>query len=609
MAIIVSDDHPFSGKKPATKEIAEWLFGVISNTSGLKVHELADKIAKDVAKDAIGVTCDSIKRAFARLKLKKGVTTDARELLCPLDSLKLASVILAFSYKNSPLTLRQVCSFAQRIANFDKQPSLGWASTYVRKMGFDVRQLQWITPSRRSAGKLEIVEAWISELQNAITAGVFPYDADFVYNVDEIKLVRVTPTSQTHYVTSTLTNGSVAGGRGINNASYVPIFAVSKDPKKPPLNYEALIVAGCPVDPVDPANSDIEAQFDCDLKYIGTRQRGIKPRIFSSPTGCMNKEKFAEIMKDFVRFRTHNGLGGRNCVVFCDNLSAHCGPEIVEELLGEGVFLIFLPENTTHAIQPLDGAPFRNLRIKVNLGAENNCWEALLVDAPEADRVIAMSRIQAAFGLKERITQKDIDAAFMERGLYPLDPDRIVKRVTGFIGNHRKRDAGAMSLYLYDYSAEVLHETAVMIAKKIAAAQPTYLGGSGQKNVLMKQDPDTKQYFPYGVVDHHRAKQEELKKREAQRTKQENQRKRKREIKEAEADAKAVLRELRTCKGQHCDRFNRTAGADGWHACKCEAYVICRTCWSIEKVRADFDAHASACRIKKLRTTRTSNRC
>ena len=104
------------------------MFGVISNTSGLKVHELADKIAKDVAKDAIGVTCDSIKRAFARLKLKKGVTTDARELLCPLDSLKLASVILAFSYKNSPLTLRQVCSFAQRIANFDKQPSLGWAS-------------------------------------------------------------------------------------------------------------------------------------------------------------------------------------------------------------------------------------------------------------------------------------------------------------------------------------------------------------------------------------------------------------------------------------------------------------------------------------------------
>lgn len=112
----------------------------------------------------------------------------------------------------------------------------------------------------------------------------------------------------------------------------------------------------------------------CDLVCKGTGKR-IKDAekelwdedvdVFWQSKAWVDKVVMLEIAKKFVRRKIAKHGEDVWVILFCDNLSAHCDPD-VRKIFGDNkVFLCFYPPNMTNFIQPIDAGLARSVRIAV----------------------------------------------------------------------------------------------------------------------------------------------------------------------------------------------------------------------------------------------------
>ena len=111
-------------------------------------------------------------------------------------------------------------------------------------------------------------------------------------------------------------------------------------------------------------------------------------------------------------------------------MGVHCQPDIIERALGKGVYLFFLPRNTSHITQLLDEAPSGVFQRLVATGAQQGVIDGMLGDEGARNALL-----EAAYAAGSRAFLPNIIiGAFCRCGLWPFDPERMLSQVADALG-------------------------------------------------------------------------------------------------------------------------------------------------------------------------------
>ncbi|KAK7449346.1 hypothetical protein BaRGS_00040031 [Batillaria attramentaria] len=129
--------------------------------------------------------------------------------------------------------------------------------------------------------------------------------------------------------------------------------------------------------------------------------------------------------------RTKSG----RCVLIGDNLSSHFCPEIIKECKENNIVFCCLPPSSMHLCQPLDVAFFRPMKIK---------WRSILTEykASKGKRAQTIPKRRFPGLLKRLLTtlednvQSNLQSGFRKTGIYPFDPEPVLRRLPGQTDEH-----------------------------------------------------------------------------------------------------------------------------------------------------------------------------
>ena len=78
--------------------------------------------------------------------------------------------------------------------------------------------------------------------------------------------------------------------------------------------------------------------------------------------GFMNKTLFALCLHELVQLADVQRRGDLPLLIFADRPACLDSAELIVDLFKQNVHLIWFPANTSQVLQPLDGAPYANLK-------------------------------------------------------------------------------------------------------------------------------------------------------------------------------------------------------------------------------------------------------
>ncbi len=142
-----------------------------------------------------------------------------------------------------------------------------------------------------------------------------------------------------------------------------------------------------------------------------------------SETGYMNEKLWVEILDAFSTiWRQRNP--GRNATVLVDNLEIHHSVEPIIKAKKNGVYLFFLPPNTSHFLQPLDNLVFAIYKTQLAILANQ-----LLAIVNKDHKLSPLEIITAVTRKAEAyaFAPEKIKASFANCHIWPLDCDAILE--------------------------------------------------------------------------------------------------------------------------------------------------------------------------------------
>jgi hypothetical protein len=169
------------------------------------------------------------------------------------------------------------------------------------------------------------------------------------------------------------------------------------------------------------------------------------PRFYAfSATGYSNKVLHAAVMEKFGKiWRTAHPT--MYCYLFGDQLAAHKTVTTVRNTLENNVMCWLLPANTSHFLQPLDDTVFANFkRILTSL------VEKVRLKQDASPLQIKMSLYQCAYAAERHaFTPRIIQRAFLNTGIFPFDPARILHLLAlNSVNGAKKRDVSISASWL-----------------------------------------------------------------------------------------------------------------------------------------------------------------
>jgi len=143
----------------------------------------------------------------------------------------------------------------------------------------------------------------------------------------------------------------------------------------------------------------------------------------------LNSEAFQAVV-DRISEEWTTRYPGVHAILFGDQLGVHRRPDIVERALAMGIYLFFVPKNTSHITQPLDEAPFGTFQRLMATEAQQGVIDGMLRN--EGTRVVLL---EAAYTAESRtFTPGVIVGAFRRCGLWPFVPKRMLAQVADALG-------------------------------------------------------------------------------------------------------------------------------------------------------------------------------
>eukprot|EP00168_Porphyra_purpurea_P014505 TRINITY_DN4185_c0_g1_i1.p1 TRINITY_DN4185_c0_g1~~TRINITY_DN4185_c0_g1_i1.p1 ORF type:complete len:400 (-),score=16.56 TRINITY_DN4185_c0_g1_i1:389-1453(-) len=231
------------------------------------------------------------------------------------------------------------------------------------------------------------------------------------------------------------------------------------------------------------------APVDFCLQDAPRTSRRCWPRYYCwTETGYLNAEPFQAVVGRFSEeWTTLNP--GVPALFFGDQLGVHRRPDVVERALDNGVYLFFLPKNTSHITQPLDEAPFGTCQRLVATGTQQGVIDGMLRNEGTRNALLEA----ACTSQRRAFTPRVIIGAFRRCGLWPFAPQRMLAQVADALGvghtNQSTRGVAAAA------AGDVIKEAAsrakaakkrtsmgsavVERARRVAKAEPRYCRQQG----------------------------------------------------------------------------------------------------------------------------------
>jgi hypothetical protein len=110
-------------------------------------------------------------------------------------------------------------------------------------------------------------------------------------------------------------------------------------------------------------------------------------------------------------------------VLICDGFGSHETLEILEFCLTNNIILCRLPSYTSHKLQPCDVSPFAPLKTVYRDQVERLNWGGIDVVGKEHSTYLYSPARDTA------LTKRNIRAGWAATGLYPFNPERVLKDI------------------------------------------------------------------------------------------------------------------------------------------------------------------------------------
>ena len=271
------------------------------------------------------------------------------------------------------------------------------------------------------------------------------------------------------------------------------------------------------------------AVFESEGSFYYLRDQSRKQNS-SNDTRRLNSELFGNIMYIFYK-NWGEEHAGMHSLIFGDNLSAHKDIPTIKKMLKYSVFLWYLPENTSHFLQPLDSYPFATFKKLVSAIYEEIELAGALIGNFSPHALLRARHAAEHTAMAGNAIQK----AFRACGIYPFS-----KTITGEL---IKENTGIIPRKTIEAKVRYAVTSVIQERKKS-------LGDRGKRN--KKAEASVKKNNVYdprniAILGEKRAREKEEKEKEKK--KKADERGEKRIKKAEEAEKKKSERKEKTCRG------------------------------------------------------------
>jgi len=376
-------------------------------------------IGTNINFEAIRSSINRIKKAIQEEEEWHGLLTLSKE-----EEDILLGVVLAFDTASLPLSGEQIRQCVAK--SFGKEVSPAWVTRFKQrnKQYLSSTEVKNIETRRVKAVSPQEVQEWLERLEAFLETHHFPADARL--NVDETRLV---PPKVSKRVTSKQRQKKNSrGSRTKSLGTLVPFVCADGSTF---ISYYVV---------KDKTESKFRGVIPKDQRGRGTWQR----KYAVSRTSFLTKDLFKSMMNDFEKEWT-NANPGKHCIIFLDNCSIHRSNEIrpgdldknlVLNLAKKGIWLYFLPPNTTSWLQPLDDVAFGKFKVVLGRAHADICFRFAL----HYNRDASLNLQDAVNAETEAFTKAAVRRSWINTGLategFPcrIDKEKIMRRARDNFG-------------------------------------------------------------------------------------------------------------------------------------------------------------------------------
>ena len=443
----------------ATKTAVAQVFSTLENGGTLKD-------ALNLVSGQTGIAVGALRSSYYRSR-ENTPRAHGNARLSHHDEQVLVGVAQAFSLNNFPLNNAQIRGVIKR--RWDIEVSQPWVSRWVKRnrQHLSLRACKALADKRAGPEVLDGAKAFCGELEKFLETHSFIPSA--VFNYDETRIThRGGKMAVKRVEASAKTRANAVATRKSTVASLLSFVSASGSV------FMSVYVLKAKFGEAS------TAPVDFCLHDAPRTSRRCWPRFYCwTETGFFTGEAFEAVMAKFSdEWATRNP--GIPSILFGDQLGVHRQPDIIERALGKGVYLFFLPRNTSHITQPLDEAPFGVFQRLVATGAQQGVIDGMLGDEGTRNALL-----EAAYAAESRAFLPNvIIGAFRRCGLWPFDPERMLSQVADALGlGHTDNSTRGVSSAA---AADVIHEAT---SRAKAAKTRTSTGSSVvQRAVLHAPD-------------------------------------------------------------------------------------------------------------------------
>lgn len=565
---------------------------VAAELAALLLQRNPSKSVREVCRsvsESKGVNEETLRKRLVRAAQSKGRQHGLSKLTKEEEEI-LLGFILAFDQHSNPLSGTQI---QQVVLNgFNQAVSPAWVSRFItrHKDVLTCRIVKQIESARLDQQDPEKIENWLERHERFMATHHFPAFARF--NCDETRIVP-----------PTLTKRVVGNSRGKKNqrrskarclGSLVPFvsaegqvalsFYVIKDSKE--ANWKEVIPP--------------------DKRGRGTWKR----RYAMTKSGCVNKVLWSNIMMDFAK-EWRNQHPGLHCIVYVDNCSVHRSDKDLESLDANlvlklaqlGIWLFFLPPNTTAWLQPLDNVAFGWLKKKLGQQHAQNCFAAALHSKQDGGIDLQdVFEVESTVFTPEVIKKSWVNTGMsQERDSRKLNIPLIRRHCEEAFGQpqtptQRIRDISknACARFLAQTPPPPVRQRQIFPLDSCLTFNADELSVKRDQHLAEKEKKAAEKKVRLQEVEMERKEREERKKqKESQKIQIQLEKTQKREAKRAEKEMATQAKLAIQCR--KCSTTWR--GGPAWLECEhCEEYLLCPKCLSHRRM---MTVHEKSCKKGK----------
>lgn len=397
-------------------------------------HEkgVTKKAASEYVAKKFNLEPESVRKAMTRLE--SGKEGEHFRVLDEMQELVLVQIILSYALESTPISTEMFFKLVDSMTSRETYNRRDFIRHFMERHQRQIRigPTKPISTARVDKAVEDKVEAFADHLEKVSTEWNFTSRA--VVNADETSLrikdgkhLLIGYTKQEANVVSKrnkLKGSALCFGLATGELYLVLILLKMENVCKSKLGLYG-----------HPCLADI------DINALPIRWHRGFPKIYlmGNKSGCWNQEDIKVAMNHFLLewSNDHQGMKG---ILFWDNMSAHNAAGIAPTLLNAGIYLMPLPPNTTHWLQPLDVGTFGELKKKVRTEKTEidlaNFLEGAPMDQSQWYGFIA-GLLQQSASREGRISLRN---AFESRGLWPVSKEKMMEvfneRVNGVLPTH-----------------------------------------------------------------------------------------------------------------------------------------------------------------------------